>query len=253
MKKYSVIKFALSMCLGSVVLSPVAGVAYAGDPVTVFFAGDSTLHSRVYSDWKSTNAEVRCLGSWCDELANYVKGDVRIRNYALSGLSTRSYLEDGHWELLVMQVNPGDFVYVQFGHNDQKRETRHYAAADGAYRENLRRFASEVRARGGHPVFGTSMVRRIFGADGKVADGLGDYPETVRKLGRELDVPVVDFNAFSRALVEAADPATSLTWYRASVDGKDFTHPTKLGAKVFAKAFVEDVKSHDLELARIFR
>ena len=57
----------------------------------------------------------------------------------------------------------------------------------------------------------------------------------------------------SPALVEAADPAISLTWYRASVDGKDFTHPTKLGARVFAKAFVEDVKSRNLELTRVFR
>lgn len=242
----SIACFALALAAGT-------SAAYADDPVTLFFAGDSTLHSRVYSDWQSTNVEVRCLGSWCDELANYVKSGVQIRNYALSGLSTRSYLEDGHWELLVMQVKPGDFVYLQFGHNDQKEGTRHYAAADGAYRKNLIRFAAEVRARGGCPVFGTSMVRRIFGADGKIADGLGDYPETVRKLGKELDVPVVDFNAFSRALVEATDSATSLTWYRASVDGKDFTHPTKLGAKVFAKAFVDEVKAHNLELAKVFR
>ena len=197
------------------VLLAVSNCALAAD---IFFAGDSTLHSRRYLDAREYPEEERRLGSWCDELEYFLKPGVKIANHAYSGTSTKSFRDEGRWAKLIAQVKPGDFVYIQFGHNDQKKDPRRHAAADGAYRDNLRRFAEEVRAKGGKPVFGTSLVRRSYrgSKDDRVADGLGGYPDAVRSLGREMGVPVVDFNAFSRRLVESAGREESRKWYRAA-------------------------------------
>lgn len=227
--------------------------ALAGNAANLYMAGDSTLHSRKVTK-PGAGIEETCLGSWGDELENYVKPGVKIVNLAMSGRSTKSFIDEGRWDKLIKQVQSGDYVFIQFGHNDQKKnKPKVYAAADGAYRENLTRFAKEVRAKGGKPVFGTSMVRRTFDKQGKIRDGLGAYPETVRKLGKELGVPVVDMNAFTRKKVEATPQEESIKWYRASVNKTDFTHPTKEGAKVFAKLFVDDVKQNKLELAELFK
>ena len=185
-----------------------------------------------------------------------MKPGVRIVNLAYSGESTKSFRDKGTWAKLLAQVKAGDFVYVQFGHNDQKaNEPKRFAAADGAYRDNLRFFAEQVRAKGGKPVFGTPMVRRFYAdkTGTKVADGLGAYPDAVRTLGREIGVPVVDFNAFSRQMVEQRTREETLPWYRAVVNKTDMTHLTKLGAKVFARAFYEEVRKRDLEIAGLFR
>jgi len=237
-----------------IIMAVTASAALVSSAANLYMAGDSTLHSRkgVKPD---ASLEERCLGSWGDELENYVKPGVKIVNLAMSGRSTKSFIDEGRWDTLIKQVQPGDYVFIQFGHNDQKKDKpKVYAAADGAYRDNLIRFAKEVRAKGGKPVFGTSMVRRTLDKKtGKVHDGLGEYPETVRKLGKEIGVPVVDMNASTRALVEKTPPEESLKWYRASVNKTDFTHPTKDGAKVFAKLFVDQVKAEKLELAEIFK
>ena len=221
----------------------------------IFFAGDSTLHSRRYLDTREYPAEERCLGSWCDELEHFLKPGVRIVNPAYSGTSTKSFRDEGRWAKLLKQVKPGDFVYIQFGHNDQKKDPKRYASADGAYKDNLRRFAEEVRAKGGKPVFGTSLVRRFYrgSKDDRIADGLGGYPDAVRSLGREIGVPVVDFNAFSRRLVEAAGREESLKWYRAVLNKTDYTHLTRYGAKVMARAFYDEVKKGGYEIAELLR
>ena len=221
---------------------------------TLHFAGDSTLHSRKYLDLRDYPIEERALGSWCDELEHFLKPGNRINNLAFSGCSTKSFIDQGRWAKLIATVQPGDFVYLQFGHNDQKSfDKTVYAPAKGLFSENLTRFAAEIRAKGASPIFGTPMVRRFFTADGKVDDRLEDYPDTVRRLGEQIDVPVVDFNAFSRRMVETADKDESLAWYRAVVNGSDMTHPTKYGAKLFARAFRDEVKRGGYAFAELLR
>ncbi len=228
-------------------------LAIAPKDRTIFFAGDSTLRSRKYLLEKECPEFEKCLGSWCDVLEKSLRPGFRIDNHAYSGCSTKSFIDSGRWAKLISRVKPGDFVYIQFGHDDQKKQPELHAAVDGAYRENLIRFRDEVVARGGHPIFGTSMVRRFFNADGTVDDKLEGYPEAVRRLGRELGVPVVDFNAFSRKLVEKTPRETSLAWYRAIVDKEDMTNLTKEGARVMASEFLKCISAGKCELSKCFR
>ena len=242
----------LQTCVAVVAGAAIAQPAFGAN---LFFAGDSTLHSRHCLEEREYPEVERCLGSWCDELEFFLKSGVRIINLAYSGRSTKSFRDEGRWDTLIRQVRSGDFVYMQFGHNDQKKDPKRYAAADGAFRDNLRRFAEEVRAKGGNPVFGTPLVRRGYRGknDNRVADGLEGYPDAVRALGKEMGVPVVDFNAFSRRLVESAGREESLRWYRAVLNKTDFTHLTRYGAKIMARAFYEEVKRGGYALADLLR
>ncbi|MGC0271987.1 rhamnogalacturonan acetylesterase [Pseudactinotalea sp. Z1739] len=120
-----------------------------------------------------------------------------VHNRAVGGATTASFEAEGRWADTLAAIKPGDLVVTQFGHNDQK-ETE--LAAAGGYRNNLARFVEQVRAAGGRPVLVTSAERCLFDDDGDLRVSHGGYPAAVRNLGDQLDVPVIDLNAFTRWL-----------------------------------------------------
>lgn len=241
-----------------ILLSACAYVACAGD---LFFAGDSTLHPRRHQ--KTAKPEVQVFGSWGDEVEDYLKPGVKIVNHAQSGASTLSFINSKRWERLVAQLKPGDWVVIEFGHNDQKiGKEGFYTAADGAFRDNLRRFAKEVRAKGAEPLFASPIVRRVLGKDGHLVDDapkggfhLNDYGAASRAVAEEVEAPFVDMNKLTHDAVEAAGPEKSLLWYRAGVvkNSGDFSHPVVAGAQLYAKLFVDDVKSRGLKIAELLK
>lgn len=102
--------------------------------ITVFLAGDSTMANKPYQPGNPEKG-------WGQVFPLYLKEGVTVENRAINGRSTKSFRDEGHWEKLIHQVKPGDFVIIQFGHNDQKTDSpERYAAADGEYRENLIQF-----------------------------------------------------------------------------------------------------------------
>ena len=228
---------------------------------TLFFAGDSTLHPRRRQ--KTDKPAERVLGSWGDEVEDYVKQGVVISNHAQSGASTLSFINSGRWKKLVGELKPGDWVLIEFGHNDQKVGKKgYYTAADADFRDNLRMFAKDVRAKGANPVFASPIVRRVLDKNGKVLDHkpnggfhLYEYGEASRAVAKELDIPFVDMNALTKAAVESAGPEKSLMWYRAGLvpKSKDLSHPCLEGARTFAKLFVDDVKARKLPVAELLK
>ena len=238
------------------------------DAPTLFFAGDSTLDDYGRKPHPP-------YASWGTELERHMTGSCKVENFARSGASTKSFFEDGHWGRLIGRVKEGDFVAIQFGHNDQKWYTpfyveKRFCAPKAAFRDNLRRMAEEVRAKGATPIFLTPIVRGNFDADGrKLTDSvdsrgicLGSYAEAARELGRELAVDVVDMNRLTHDLLERRGREESMKYFVISsglVKGKDgepsqdVTHPIKAGAVAFAKLFVSDVKKRGLPVASLFR
>lgn len=214
-------------------------------PKTLFVAGDSTLQTR---------AATSPFGSWGDALAPYLRSGVTIDNRAWSGESTQSFIVGGKWADLVGSIKAGDFVLIQFGHNDlDQSRPSFYAAADGLYKENLRKMVGDVRAKNAMPIFATSISQRTF-ENGKLVDtlGLGTWVAAMKAVAAELAVDCVDMNALTREKILSVDEATSLTWFFASHDGKDFTHPTKTGASQFAPLFVDAVRSYGLSISKLF-
>lgn len=163
----------------------------------ILLAGDSTVANCPTHEYP--------MSGWGAQLAPHVYTWAAVYNFAKGGASTESFREDGLWNQLLETAGVGDVVLMQFGHNDQKKV--HLAARTG-YAANLRTMVAEVRALGAVPVLCTSVERRHFldgpggrpGLHGVLEESLEDYPEVVREIALELQLPVVDLNAWTRAL-----------------------------------------------------
>ena len=141
------------------------------------------------------------MSGWGAHLPRHVCSWAAVYNFAKGGASTESFREEGLWGQLLETAAEGDLVLIQFGHNDQKKV--HLAARTG-YAANLRTMVAEVRALGAVPVLCTSVERRHFldspPSDAVLEESLEDYPEVVREIALELQLPAVDLNAWTRGL-----------------------------------------------------
>ena len=173
-------------------------------------------------------------------------------------------------------MNPGDFVAIAFGHNDQKRSKKadkenRWADPKGLFREIVRDWVKDVRSKGAVPILMSPICRGTFDEKGAKlvdtthkSDGvcLASYRDAMKELSEELKCDYVDMNGLTRELMERVGKDEAMkffvisTGYRKSMDGetsKDTTHPCRAGAEAFARLFLEDVKSRNLAVAELFR
>lgn len=169
-----------------------SGLAAQNDGApSVFMIGDSTMAS-----YPGT----RPVHGWGQELPKFFAPAVAIRNHASSGRSSRSFLAEGRWEKVLQELRPGDFVIIQFGHNDSKPDAERRTEPRGEYRENLLRYIRETRAKGAEPILATSVVRRRWTASGEYLDTLGEYPVVTREVAKAERVPLLDMHALTMQL-----------------------------------------------------
>ena len=224
---------------------------------TLLLAGDSTL------DEYGRNPSPP-FASWGMVLESFMRPGCNVDNRARSGASTQSFMSEGRWDSLVASIKPGDFVGIQFGHNDQKAGSN-FAAPDGLFRDNVRQFVSEVRALGGNPILLSPIVRGTFDGDGNLYETqldngtrLSQYATAMRELSVELGTDFVDMNALTHDLLESVGKAKSDSFFAASSRiyqnrDTDFTHPIPAGADAFAALFIKDVKRRGLKVSRLFK
>src|SRR5665647_1528489 len=154
--------------------------------ITIFTIGDSTMANK---DTTRNNPE----RGWCQVLPVFFdENQLVIDNRAKNGRSSKSFRDEGLWQGVLDVVQKGDYIFIQFGHNDSKPDVARKTDPHTTYRENLVRYIRESREKGAIPILFTSIVRRSFGADGKVTNTLGEYPAVTREVGKELEVPVID-------------------------------------------------------------
>lgn len=205
---------------------------------TIFLAGDSTV----------TDQAAEPAASWGQMLPAMLDGSIAVANHAKSGATLKSFLTDLRFDKLLSAVKPGDWLFIQFGHNDQKQEwPQTYADAATTYPAYLRAYIAEVRRRGAHAALVTSPERRNFDESGHIKDTLGSYADAVRKLAAEERVPLIDLNADSRAIYEALGPQVAPTAFNDG--GKDKTHHNNYGAWLLASAVAERIRTQIPELA----
>ena len=131
------------------------------DKITIFLVGDSTMANKPLED----NPEK----GWGMYLPQFFNHSVVVENKAVNGRSNKSYIDEGKWDAVVQQIKPGDYVFIQFGHNDEKKEdSKRYADAQGAYKNNLIRFVNDVKKKKGIPVLLSPVARRKFLQNGFV-------------------------------------------------------------------------------------
>ncbi|HUD94812.1 rhamnogalacturonan acetylesterase [Sphingobium sp.] len=205
---------------------------------TLYLAGDSTV----------TDQFAEPAASWGQMLPALLDERIAVANHAKSGATLKSFLTDLRFDKLLSGMKAGDWLFIQFGHNDQKKEwPQTYVDADVTYPAYLRSYIAEARRRGAHPVLVTSPERRNFDAQGKIKDTLGSYAAAVRKVAAQEGVPLVDLNADSRAIYEALGPEIAPTAFNEG--GADKTHHNNYGAWLLANAVAERIRAQIPELA----
>lgn len=207
------------------------------DIPTVFLLGDSTV----------CDQSGEPFSSWGQMLPRFFKPEVAISNHAQSGESFGSSLGARRMDKVYSLMKPGDYLMVQFGHNDMKDNR---PDALDRYKSALKQVAEETRKRRGIPLFVTSMHRHRFEGN-RVVNSLNDYPDAVRQMGKENDVPVLDLHAMSKVLYEALGPEPSWDLFAKTGETKhDGTHHSNYGSYELAKCIVEGLKQHKIPLAR---
>ena len=237
------------------ILAALALACRGGDPITVHLAGDSTMAPKA--------AEKRPETGWGEMLQAQVDSqDVRIANHARNGRSTRTFITEGRWDGIVHSLRRGDVVLIQFGHNDAVKEKVDRYTPPADYRANLVRFVSETRAKGATPILLTPVVRRRFDESGGLVDTHGEYPDIVRAVAAEHDVPLFDMHRESARLLRDEGPDRSRRLFLHLAPGEhpnypggvtDDTHFSPHGAEMMAGLFLDGLSGLSAELARHMR
>jgi lysophospholipase L1-like esterase len=201
---------------------------------TLYLAGDSTV----------TDQPVAPSASWGQMLPRLFGAGIAIANHAESGETLKSFLTEMRFDKLLEKLRSGDWVMIQFGHNDQKKQwPQTYADAASTYRSWLRTYIAEVRHRGGTPILVSSPERRIFDAAGRIVPSLADYAEAARAVASEERVAFIDLNAMSRVFYEALGPEVAAQAF--ANGGRDLTHFNEYGADALARMVVEALRAAD--------
>jgi lysophospholipase L1-like esterase len=214
------------------------GLAAPAPVIAVHLIGDSTMADK-------PDPEHNPERGWGQALPQFFDAGVVVRNHAVNGRSTKSFIAEGRWDSVRTQLRKGDYVFIQFGHNDQKVEdSTRYTNPYTGYRRNLERFVAETRARGATPIVFSSIVRRRFNANGVLEDTHGVYPWVARTVAKEAGVPFIDLQLLTEDLVARAGPEGSKALYVWTTAGQfpafpvarqDDTHLSPAGAREVAR------------------
>ena len=187
---------------------------------------------------------------------------VVVENHALNGRSTKSFREEGRWEPIYSQMQKGDYVFIQFGHNDEKVDRPKVGSVPEVFAENLRRYVRETREKGGIPVLLTPIARRHFTEEGQLIKTHGEYPDRVRQVAEEMGVVLLDMEPLTEAwLKELGDEPSRpyFMWVKKGTsplypDGReDNTHLNVAGAHVVSRMVAALVEKQIPELAAKFQ
>jgi lysophospholipase L1-like esterase len=181
-------------------------------------------------------------------ITGFFKPEIAVANNGESGESLRSFITENRLAKVVSVIKPGDYLFIQFGHNDQKEKGEGVGAMT-TYKTTLERIVSQTKERGAIPVLITSMNRRTFDANGRITNSLGDFPAAVRKVAEEQHVALIDLNAMSKTLYEALGPEASGKLF---VPG-DGTHHTDYGSYELAKCVLLGIQQANLPLTKFIR
>ncbi|MDE6066882.1 MAG: rhamnogalacturonan acetylesterase [Duncaniella sp.] len=249
------------------------------DTVTVFMIGDSTMANKPLA---KENQE----RGWGQMLPVYLQGKIKVDNHAVNGRSSKSFINEGRWDKVMSLIRPGDYVIIQFGHNDEKPKNDRHTDPGSTFDENLRRFVNDTKSKGATPILMNSIVRRNFPpmagqdiaseSDDKQKDWKGMYPnegvilvdthgaylDSPRNVAAETGVTFVDMNKLTHELVQTLGANNSrdlFMWispntYEFCPKGKiDNTHLNVHGALIVSRLAVNALAKQMPELRQYIR
>ena len=218
---------------------------------TLYLAGDSTVVDQDKEPW----------AAWGQMLPVFFGSGLSIANEAESGETIRSFVGEHRLTKIMSTIRPGDYLMIQFGHNDQKPGSGYVPAATD-FKTYLLQYITEARAHGATPILVTPMNRRNFDADGKIVQTLGDYPSVMREVATQQKLALIDLNAMSKTLFETMGETGTLhafvhypanTFPGQTEELKDNTHFNSYGAYELGRAVVQNIRDQKLPLAHDLR
>lgn len=228
----------------------ISGKVEGKEPITIYLAGDSTMAQKL--------PEKRPETGWGEALQKFFKEDkVRIENHAQNGRSTRTFISERRWQAIVDKLKKDDYVFIQFGHNDESKEKVDRYTPPADYRQNLIKFINEVRAKKAIPVLLTPVMRRRFDEKGNFFDTHGEYPDIVRTVAAEYKVVLLDMHHETENLIKRYGPEASKKLFLQLAAGEnpnypkgieDNTHFSPLGAGLVAGLVVDAIRRQQLAL-----
>lgn len=219
--------------------------------ITVFLIGDSTMADKPLDE----NPE----RGWGQIFPQFFTNEISIQNHAVNGRSTKSFIKEGRWDTVMNRLKKGDYVLIQFGHNDSKLDDSvRSAPAHTLYKDNLIRFINDVRSKSANPILITPVMRRKFDDKGNFVDQHGDYPSVVKEVAAMMKVPLIDLHRSSEKLIVAHGvegskkiflniPPNHFKNYKGKEE--DNTHFSYYGASSMASLVCESIASQQLGLA----
>ncbi len=205
------------------------------DVPTVFLLGDSTVCDQPGEPY----------ASWGQMITRFFSDKVAVANHAESGESLKSSFGAKRLDKVLSLTKPGDYLFIQYGHNDMK-ERGDGVGAFTTYKATLKQFTEAAKAKGATVILISPMHRRTFDAGGKLTDSHGDYPEAVRQAAKEENVAFIDLHTKSKELYEAFGPEGSGALFKES----DGTHHNAFGAYQLAKIIVQSIRDQQLTLSK---
>lgn len=219
-------------------------ISAATDPVaTLFLLGDSTVCDQSREPY----------ASWGQMLTRFFDTSVAVANHAESGETYRDSIARRRLDKVISVMKPGDFLFLQFGHNDQKQIGEGTGGPFTTYAAELHQHITAAKAVGGQPVVLSPMERRGFEPDGSVTPSLADYAESARQVAAAEHVPFIDLNALSKTLYTALGEAGSAAAFAAPEGQQDNTHHNNYGAWLIAACVVDGVRAEVPGLAMRLR
>jgi len=219
---------------------------------TIFLAGNSTVVDQDREPW----------AAWGQMFPRFlIPSKVVVANYAESGETLRAFKGERRLEKLWSMAKAGDYLFIEFAHNDQKQGSSHLDPFT-TYKETLKEWIAEARKRKMIPVLVTSMHRRNFDSTGHIINTLSDYPEAMRQTAKEENTALIDLNAMSKILYEAWGPVMSVkafVHYPANrfpnqrEELKDNTHFNPYGAYELASCIVSSIQKQNLSLIKFIK
>lgn len=218
------------------------------DRITLHLIGDSTCAPKAENRRPETG--------WGEKFEQFFDEKIEVRNYARNGRGTRTFIEEHRWDSVTAALHAGDYVFIQFGHNDEVPTKKSYTSPED-FKANLKRFISDTRARKATPVLLTPVSRRRFDEAGNFFDTHGEYGTLVRQVAKETGVSFIDMHTISMSILVQYGKTESEKLFLHCAEGEcpnypkgviDDTHFSDLGATVMAEAVSKAIRDADSPL-----
>lgn len=216
---------------------------------TVYMIGDSTMANKLVDKFPETG--------WGMPFSKMFDETITVDNRSMNGRSTKSFINEKRWQPIVDALKEGDYVFIEFGHNDEKVEKPAVGTSIEEFKANLTKFITETKAAKATPILLTPVNRWKFDSLGNFQDTHGAYPEAVREVAKTYNVPFIDMYNKTKFLMQKIGPEASHKWFNQLEKGenanypngvKDNTHFNPIGAKQIADLAVEGLKELKIDL-----